>query len=413
MGSLRASARGLEIVERARRYKRWTKSASAWWQAALTSEATLKRFWQQQPIQQETFIKICEAVGVSNWNDIVDRSTVQEPILDWGEAPDVCGFYGRTEEQDMLRQWIVTERCRLVALWGMGGIGKSALAATLANRIQGEFEYLIWRSLRSAPPVQEILASLLRFLSHQQETVLPDSVEALLSKLMSYLHKHRYLLVLDNFETVLRSGELAGQYCEGYSGYGEIIRRVGEERHQSCLVVTSREKPKEISLLEGKDLPVRSLAITGLRETEAREIFSAKGLSEPEQWGKIIKIYQTNPLVLKIVSAAIKESFNGRVGEFLRQNTIFLGDISEILDQQFERLSELEQEIMHRLAINYQPISINQLRQNVLFQVSTSELIYALQSLGRRSLLEQITEKSEINYTLQPVVRRYVNKRLK
>jgi len=58
---------------------------------------------------------------------------------------------------------------------------------------------------------------------------------------MQYLRSSRCLLVLDS-ESILRSGELAGRYCSGYEGYGQLLRRVGDERHQSCLVLTSREK---------------------------------------------------------------------------------------------------------------------------------------------------------------------------
>ncbi len=47
---------------------------------------------------------------------------------DWGEGLDVSVFYGRNEELTQLEQWIVRDRCRLVALLGMGGIGKSALS---------------------------------------------------------------------------------------------------------------------------------------------------------------------------------------------------------------------------------------------------------------------------------------------
>lgn len=45
------------------------------------------------------------------------------PQYDWQEAPDVSVFYGRSEELLQLRQWILEERCRLVALLGIGGIG--------------------------------------------------------------------------------------------------------------------------------------------------------------------------------------------------------------------------------------------------------------------------------------------------
>jgi len=48
------------------------------------------------------------------------------PIADWGKAPDVTVFYGRNEELTTLEQWIVSDRCRVVALLGMGEIGKTA-----------------------------------------------------------------------------------------------------------------------------------------------------------------------------------------------------------------------------------------------------------------------------------------------
>src|SRR5207253_1864715 len=44
--------------------------------------------------------------------------------------------------------------CRLVALLGMGGIGKSMLASLLGSRLASQFEAVLWRSLRDAPPVR-------------------------------------------------------------------------------------------------------------------------------------------------------------------------------------------------------------------------------------------------------------------
>lgn len=300
---------------------------------------------------------------------------------DWGEAIDVPVFYGRTEELNTLKQWLVCDRCRLVALLGMGGIGKTALSLRCSELVQDEFEYLIWRSLRNAPPIQETLLNLIQFLSNQQETEvdLPKDLDGRVSRLIDYLRCSRCLLILDNVETILGDGDYAGHYREGYEGYGELFRRLGEARHQSCLILTSREKPKEFVSLEGEKLPVRSLQITGLKEAEGREIFRLKGAfsGSEEEWRIIVEHYAGNPLALKMVAAAIQELLNSNISEFLEllnQGTLVFDDIRDVLERQFDRLSDLEKEIMYWLAIEHEPILLLELRENVLSPVAKSTL---------------------------------------
>src|SRR5215469_3707321 len=57
------------------------------------------------------------------------------PRVDWGEALDVTSFYDREEELAQLARWVVEERCRVVSVLGMGGIGKSALSVTVMRRV--------------------------------------------------------------------------------------------------------------------------------------------------------------------------------------------------------------------------------------------------------------------------------------
>ena len=72
--TLRASKEGLEIVDHERKKKGWTATAAAWRDTAKTSEATLKRFRRRIPIQQDVFIATCKAVGIENWEEIVDNN---------------------------------------------------------------------------------------------------------------------------------------------------------------------------------------------------------------------------------------------------------------------------------------------------------------------------------------------------
>jgi uncharacterized protein YjbI with pentapeptide repeats len=76
--TIRASTKGLEEVDLARRKKGWTKSEEAWAGLAITSVATLRRFCAGQPIQTKTFQEICKAVGIIDWESIADFERTDE-----------------------------------------------------------------------------------------------------------------------------------------------------------------------------------------------------------------------------------------------------------------------------------------------------------------------------------------------
>lgn len=362
--------------------------------------------------------------SIENWRDIADwleEAGYKTPkkYQDWGEAPDVSVFYGRTSELETLKQWVVTDKCRLVAVLGIGGIGKTALAVKVAQQVQGEFNYVVWRSLRNAPPLDRLLTNLIGVLSQQVGTSLSDNTGDKTLLLMECLRSHRCLLVLDEWEAILQGGKLAGHYLEGYENYEQLVKVVGSASHHSCLILTSREKPREISQLEGPALPVRSLQVNDLG-IDAREILREKGLSEEEQWTTLIRSYRGNPLALKIVAGMIQEfPYNGSVSEFIK-NTMLLGDLEYLLHQQFDRLTELEKQIMSWLAEVGKPVSYYRLQEDCQIEASNEELNKALGSLGRRSLLEKVKvekvkvekvkEGSETMFDIQPVVRKYVKK---
>ncbi|HBE47906.1 MAG TPA: LuxR family transcriptional regulator [Cyanobacteria bacterium UBA11369] len=329
----------------------------------------------------------------------------------WGEAPDVSTFYGRSDELDKLAGWIVEEKCRLVALLGLRGMGKTALCVKLVKQVSNDFDRVIWRSLRYAPPLDDLLANLIPLLSHPQKPNLPTYTNQKISLLIECFHQHRCLIVLDCAEAILQTAQLAGRYQKGYEKYGELFRRVGEDRHQSCLLITSIENFPEIAALEEQNSPIRTFTLTNLNlsQPEIRDFFNKKGLFEDEnRWSELIEIYRGNPLAIKMAVSMIKDLFGGRVSTFLDQKTFVVGDISSLVKQQFDRLSELEKKIVDVLAKEEQPISFVKLRQKLSSPPELSELMAAMQSLTRRSLLERKdTESKEVVFTLQSLVKEY------
>src|SRR5205814_10335036 len=107
------------------------------------------------------------------------------PRVDLVEALDVSHFAGREVEVAELSQWIVQERCRLVTLLGMGGIGKSMLASLLGSRLAPQFEAVLWRSLRDAPSCEELVADCITFFSETPPASFPTSLAQLINQLVA------------------------------------------------------------------------------------------------------------------------------------------------------------------------------------------------------------------------------------
>ena len=337
-------------------------------------------------------------------------STLNNSSKDWGEAPDVSIFYDRFQEKTTLQKWILEENCRVVEICGMGGIGKTALATKVATEIADRFEFVIWRSLHNPPPLPKLLNDLL------QELVRQSDIEEinLQSQLIYHLKHHRCLLVLDEWETVFSNDKLAGYYREDYEDYGDLLKQIAEVPHQSCLIITTRERPRDSALFVEKPSPYRLLELKSLSEAAAKKLLENTGLSAMESvLSKLLEQYGGNPLRLKIISSTIQDSFGGNVDEFLGQSTLFVGDrLNYCLNQQFERLELREKEILYLLAIENKPVSKKQLKSEILPEPSSEEIVNSLQSLLRRSLLEKTTANSEVLYFLQPVVRKFIKERL-
>ena len=192
----------------------------------------------------------------------------------------------------------------------------------------------------------------IHFVTDQQNIDIPERVDEQISLLVTYLQEHRCLLVLDNVESILRSGPRPGHYLEGYENYGELVRRLGEVSHRSCLLLTSREKPGEVARLEGGATPVRSLPLTGVGQSAGQEMLQERSLSgSEEQWSRLVSLYSGNPLALKLVSESIQALFGGDIGRFLQTEEFVFGNINELLEQQFQRLSPQEREFLYWLAI--------------------------------------------------------------
>ncbi len=335
------------------------------------------------------------------------------PHVDWGGAPDVSQFYGRLSELTLLEAWIGRERCRVVNITGMPGIGKTGLAVTLLEEMQPSFDCIVWRSLRSAPLPSEYLQGVLAFLTG----ALPrsDNVFELTSILIENLQAHRCALVLDGTEAILQPGKRAGRYCEGYEGYGQLLRRIAETPHQSCSIVTGREQLRDFDLIEGSR--VQTLELHGLDLAAVKQLFQDRGeiAGTEGDWEHLTAHYGGNPSALKVVATTVRDFCDRDLSvllAMLSDQYWVMDGIRDLLDPVFDRLSEEEQRVLFWLTAWLKaegcipPIAA--LKPELLPLPSLPDFLGVLDSLRRRSLLERIPQ----GFTMVPFVAEYVEDRL-
>lgn len=406
--SFRATKIGIDLVDERRIKQGWTRKSVNFARAAHVGVGTLARFWDRsRRLDKASIMGIFKAVGLENWEDYVEselESAQPDNQAQIRGGPRECpvfygSFYGRSKDLTLLSNWM-QEGYRVLAILGIGGLGKTAFAIKLVEALLPQFEGVVWRSMQNAPSLPEFIAELLESL-----TDAPPSTSRPIDRLIKQLQQQRILLVFDGWEA-LQGGGYAGAYREAYRDYGLLLSELGQQPHQSCVIVTSREKQKKLTLLGGS---IRSHWLPGLEPAEAFQLLERKGLSNfavPDAEA-LVERYRGNPLALQLAASVIRDQFGGNIAGFLAE--FYLDEeLENILEQQTGSLGEAERYSLSILAQEAEPIDREALCVRLSPVLSSSDCLKVLDSLERRSLVERTIELSQVLYSLQPMVRRHV-----
>lgn len=324
--TLRASQQGLEIVDMERRKKGWNKQAASWCQKAQTTVASLKRFWRREPIQQDAFVHICEAVGVKNWEEIIDEESPPQAYVrpEWFAYND--GWVGREQLVAELIEKICSS-CRLLSLVGITGIGKTALAEKLAvelqsNWLQGDWSKFHQENFENEQQANDFASVAIRWLEKWGEQIAPDDrqdPQRLLYRLVKHLRENRYLVVIDSLENIMEGNEEEGWNDfkdEWWVRFFESL--LAAESCQSRLILTSQDLPGQISERYKNFWDCQTLS--GLTTSERLELFEKTGLeigtdsANRPYLERIGAAYEGHPLALRVIAGEIGDKpFYGNV----------------------------------------------------------------------------------------------------
>lgn len=320
--------------------------------------------------------------------------------FDLGAMPDATHFAGRQAELATLHSWVGQEQSRLVALLGLSGQGKTALAAAFVHDVIEDkqhpahgFTQVIWRSLHDAPSCTTLLHGWLQQLEASRSEAQSLAFDELITRLFAILQTRRCLLVLDGVEALLAtpSGIDNGHtdaYRPGCEAYATLFRLFFQRRHRSCLLLTSQIRPAALPQLDERSGAFRCLEVAGLTPGDGATLLAARRMAADSTIAQQFHYrYAGNPLWLNQAANLICELFGGDTAAFLQEGLFFLGDIGAALAQQLAQLAPLERQVLHQLAQADQP-STRQTLWVTLTPPTKSAYFHALQNLQRRFFLQ-------------------------
>ncbi|PZO49003.1 MAG: hypothetical protein DCF15_17400, partial [Phormidesmis priestleyi] len=378
----------------------------------------------------------------------------------WNDAPTLNLFRGREQSLDNLAQWISqfsqfsqsAKSHKLLAICGIGGIGKSYLARKLAERVSEQFQVVVWVSVSATQSPEDFLRSLIPIIQsdHSSDHFIDAdrlstlSMSALIEQFLKCLSRQRCLIVLDGFERLFDSHQpdnsqknqasiptfdakrrqQASSYRAGFEAYSEVLSAViaphkdvaGDSArdsakstgHTSCLILTSREKPRELLSVPVQHSNAWLYTLSGLRSADVKQLLeSFEMAASPADYEAITDRYCGHPMALRISANIVKDVFDGSIADFLDQEISVFDDLRGVIKTQFKRLPPIEQEVMYWLVVNHQPCTLISLKKDIVSEDHKQNLLYTLQSLERRSLVE-VRRSGGISFHLHPMVSEYV-----
>ncbi len=335
------------------------------------------------------------------------EQTTHAHRVDWDDAPVIPNFYGREREIQLLTNWVVSERCQVITVLGFGGVGKSALTVRLMHLLEEQFDVVIWRPLRNYSTCKGLIEEILQVLAPEAITNGETTLERSEANILSQMRKTRVLLVLDGLEAVLGEREDSGRMRTGFKSCEHFLDSTAETEHQSCVILTSREDLMFLAPLEGSQAKVRSYHLSPLDAGSCDKLLSEKNIiGNGTDRIRLIEAYDRNPLALKIAAHTIVDLFDGEIVPFLDEGEVIMGSVRDLFEEQFHRLSNLEQSLVLWLTILREPTTTDKLLEVWAAPFSRARILEALDSLYGRSLIKHGIHSHE--FTLPSLFMEYL-----
>ncbi|KAM3206593.1 hypothetical protein ACQJBY_061981 [Aegilops geniculata] len=198
--------------------------------------------------------------SINNSNYIVRRS---QDLANISRSLDEEELVGVDKNRKKLEQWLAGDHleCFVIALLGMGGLGKTALAANVYRKVREKFQCHAWVSVSQTYSREDVLRKISKELFKDNVSVLSKTatmdITCLEETVKSFLEQHKYLIILDDVWTP--------------ETFDDLSRTLVHNDKGSRLIITTREGDVATHASQG-----HILRLEALPEEKARDLFCKK-----------------------------------------------------------------------------------------------------------------------------------------
>ncbi|RJP51224.1 MAG: tetratricopeptide repeat protein [Anaerolineaceae bacterium] len=341
---------------------------------------------------------------------------------------DLENFTGRTDEFNMLNEWLGNDKDNLLVLRALGGFGKSALTwQWFNNRVdKTKWPTAIWWSFyEKESGFESFLAETLAHLGVEVKA----SARLQVNDLLEAMRGTNILIVLDGFERLLRqygrmdaalrsddedaaidpsqrdcSSPLTETFLRGLSGAGM----------KSKVLMTTRLCPRVLESADGKLLKgCREAPLAAFLPEDAVTYFHNEGIKATR--AEIIEVcskYDYHPLSLSLLVGLINEDHEHRGDIEAVKNLEIFEDVKarrhHVLERAYGSLAPERRDLLSKISCFR-----GSMEYAVLKKVFPSpDLDKALLDLRKRGLLQYVSpllagEGAGVRYDMHPIVRHY------
>jgi tetratricopeptide (TPR) repeat protein len=281
------------------------------------------------------------------------KPTIKFPLAPGlhNQTPPEVHFVGRVGMLDTITGWYKNPDVRVGALIGWGGVGKSALVRKWYDSLEENKirpDGIFWWGFYRNAYLEQFLNALLRYVSGGQ--IEPDNIKSTWEKterIKEYIHKGRYLIVLDGLEQ-MQKGESGDEFGKMLNHeFMELLHYLADgPKTEGLCLITTRYSMKDLNDWESGGY--ENLQLIDLSEQDALLMLKNSGVKgDNEKIKDVIKRYKGHALSLTSLVGHLNRYFDGDIEQapdvqFILDDEERFKDVNKLMSRYAEKMTKAE-----------------------------------------------------------------------